>query len=390
MKKAQCYICDSSNLSEVFTLRNYPAYIVPIPKNISKTVVSDSLTLSSCSNCGHMQVCNPDREVQRLIYEEYYSHYVVDSSESFIPHYREPFIDFFKSLQQKSLLSNKNTLLEIGCSSGKQRDFFKSFVSSYTGIDPSERIELAMEEFPQENFIKGYFPQALPGLFFDVIVSQFNLEHIKDVKGFLGVIHTKLNEDGLVVLQVPDVEDFVKSKQPNFMAHEHIQYFTKKSLDNLLNVTGFEVVEWGKSGPSLIVAGKKSEPISTNFAHGLEEALSKTKNQEKLFYNQPTLIPEKVIYYGVGPQLYWLLKDKKDISRAMIIDDNTKYHGQALPYYGNEIIAPSLEVVKKCNEIVLSLNRIYHDAVIEKLKLFDVPLVIHKIGNEGVWEKVQL
>ena len=89
---------------------------------------------------------------------------------------------------------------------------------------------------------------------FDLIVSQFNLEHIIDVQAFVSKIHFALNSNGLFILQVPDISDFVRNKMPNFLAHEHIQYFTKDSLSKLLESQGFKNILWGEEGPSLIVA----------------------------------------------------------------------------------------------------------------------------------------
>lgn len=388
----KCYICNSSELNKVFGLENYPAYIVPVPTDISKSIARRNLALHNCHVCGHMQTIAPDPELQELIYEEYYSHYTVDSSESFAPHYRVPFIDFCKRLREDGILANKENILEIGCSSGRQVNFLKQFASNYYGIDPSERIHLAIKEYPYDTFIHGYFPQDISNVTFDAIVSQFNLEHIGKVQEFMSTIHESLSTDGLIVLQVPDIEDFRRNKQPNFMAHEHVQYFTKNSMRKLLESQGFEIAGWGSNGPSLIVAAKKiAKPTNYEFSAETNVALSNAEEQKKLFLNVPTDIPAKVIYYGVGPQLYWLLSNRKDrVGDCMIFDDNSSYENQGLPGFENRINKPSLQVLQEYKCVVLSLNSFYHSIVLDKLKSFNIKIQVHHIDESGSWVRTQL
>jgi len=66
--------------------------------------------------------------------------------------------------------------LEIFCSTGEQIPFFRTMAEDYTGVDPSFRIEQARSRFPAARFIRGYFPQAVPGEWFDVVGAQFLLE----------------------------------------------------------------------------------------------------------------------------------------------------------------------------------------------------------------------
>lgn len=382
-----CSICSSNQLKKAFTLPSYPAYIVPVPLDISKKVEKAELTLFFCENCSHMQTLNPDKELQRLIYEEYYSYYVVDSSESFVPHYRIPFINFIENLRNNNVFKDKENILEIGCSSGNQVSFFKQIANNYYGIDPSEKIDLGKEKHPDENFVKGYFPEDICDVNFDVIVSQFNLEHILNVTDFIFKIHSSLNEDGIVIIQVPDVEDFLRNKQPNFMAHEHIQYFTKSSLQKLLESQNFEIIEWGNNGPSLIVAARKSSNQKIySFDNDIELSFKNIQTHIDLFHSRPKNIPSNVVYYGVGPLLYWLASQNNGIDDCIVCDDNPNYNGQGLPGYGNEIFKPSEDIFIKNNTIVLSLNKFYHSVVIQKLKKYRIPMEIYLINDEGEWQ----
>jgi SAM-dependent methyltransferase len=387
-KPFSCYICNSDMVEEIFSIKDYPAYIVPLPLSIAPNVRKGDIGLSLCSKCGHMQVPNPDAALQDLIYGEYYNYYVVDSSEALVPHYRTPFINFINRLVDDKKLS-KGDLLEIGCSSGEKVDFFASLAKSYTGIDPSDKIKLAIKRYPNHQFIQGFFPEATSNAKFDIIVSQFNLEHIANVGDFIDNIHKAANPNGILLIQVPDCEHFLRTNQPNFLAHEHIQYFVKDTLNALLEPHGFSPIAWGEDGPSLITAAIKSEQKDFDFKNA-EKVKKNAKAQSKLFYNFPVLSDSSTIFYGVGPQLYWLLNQfKGDMDKLIVVDDNKEYHGKGLPGYSFQVMPFSKDLLND-RKIVLSLNKIYHEKVLKKIQsIKDQEVDVTYLKNENwVTEKI--
>lgn len=385
-----CSICEQNDVKEIFTFKNYPAYIVPLNPELAPNVVKDDLILYLCASCGHMQCLNLKQELQRLIYEVYYSYYVVDSSEAFVPYYRIPFLKFIEQLKTDGILPN-GSLLEIGCSSGEKVELFSSFSKQYTGIDPSSRIEIAKSKFPNYRFIRGYFPQDLPdGELFDVVITQFNLEHIQNVNGFIRQVTHSLMPNGIILIQVPDCGYFLKTSQPNFLAHEHIQYFTKNTLSILLERNGLKPVAWGEEGPSLITAAVKSTQPFLIDQNSVSQSIQDALAQVQLLNSPPELPTSPVIFYGVGPQLYWLLNYYKgDINNISVVDDNPNYFHQGLPGYTILIERISSELIKEKNSIILSLNKLYHKQVIEKIKNLKTPCSIIFI-NENQWETINL
>ena len=98
-KKVYCYLCNSEDLKDCFSISDYPLYLVPLPFQHAKSIKKERIQLHSCNNCGHMQVSEPDSESQKSIYELYYNYYVVDSSEALVPYYRIPFIKFLDEIK---------------------------------------------------------------------------------------------------------------------------------------------------------------------------------------------------------------------------------------------------------------------------------------------------
>ncbi len=373
MNNFACHICEHTEGEELFTLRHYPAYLVPLPPAIARNVQSGDLTLWMCGRCGHMQIPKPDEVLQKLIYEKYYNYYVVDNSEALVPHYRTPFVNFINELDADGQIL-KGNLLEIGCSAGERIPFFSSISKTYTGIDPSDRIRIAMEKYPECTFIQGYFPDALNGMQFDTVVTQFNLEHILDISGFIENIYDATTENGMILIQVPDCQYFLRTHQPNFLAHEHIQYFVKDTLKLLLARCNFHAIAWGDEGPSLITAAVKKDrsKISIAETENFKQNRANARHQRDLFNEFPEIPDGPLVFYGVGPQLYWLLNAIGNFSedQTTVVDDNPQYHGQGLPGYRIVIQALSPDLIEK-KTIILSLNKIYHLRVIDRIKSFN-------------------
>ena len=226
-------------------------------------------------------------------------------------------------------------------------------------------------------------------LLFDTIISQFNLEHISNVNKFVSNVYTACNSNGLFIIQVPDANFFTRTKQPNFLAHEHIQYFTKETLAFLLERNGFVPIAWGEDGPSLICAAQKSTHISTENKINIDSVLAQVKLQATLF-NQSIELPNELIFYGVGPQLYWLLdKFKGNMQNVVVVDDNPDYQNLCLPANNNIIITISKELIQQKQHIVLSLNSVYHHKVLDKIKSFNIACKVTLCEN-GIWKTINI
>ncbi|HVE73183.1 MAG TPA: class I SAM-dependent methyltransferase [Thermoanaerobaculia bacterium] len=374
-----CAVCDHRDALEVVTFPSYPAFLLPLPRDLAPAVARAPLTLAACRGCGHFQVPQVDPEVQRLLYEVYYRHYEVDTLETMIPAYREPFNRLVESLAAEGILP-KGRLLEIGCSSGAMIPFLSQFCSSYTAVDPSERIEIARERFPEHTFIRSYFPTDAQTHQVDVAVTQFNLEHIEKAGAFVDALADAVVEGGFVLVQVPDAGYYLRTSQPNFVAHEHVHYFRRLQLSILLGSRGFAVERWGDEGASIICAARRiARPLGA-FDGG--DVLADAIALRALAAEVPAL-PPRAVLYGVGLTLHWLLAKNPSIAvDATVIDDNTGYHGKGVPGYDLEIERPTRKLLDG-RDVVLTLSAIYHERVLERLRATGASLRVHRIAESG-------
>lgn len=373
-----CTVCDQASGEPLLALADYPAYLTPLPRDSAAQVRRARLEAWRCRSCGHLQQPAPDPGLQAAIYEEYYAHYRVDSAEALVPAYRAPFEQFVGGLAERL---PRGTWLEIGCSSGERVDFLAGFAERYVGVDPSPRIEVARARHPRHRFIAGRFPDDVGPLTFDVAVSQFNLEHIVACGPLLAALHARSEPDGVLIAQVPDVAEFARRGQPNFLAHEHIHYFRRPQLELLLRRTGWVPIAWGPDGPSLIVAARRSAPERPPPPPAPAQDWSR---QRALFEARPALPTGPILFYGVGPLLFWMLGGGAPPGGPVaVVDDNPAYHTLALPAHGWPIqpLAPAL--ITPDTTILLSLNPIYHATVRARLVALGRPCRILAWADGG-------
>lgn len=378
----RCSVCAGGNGEPLLTFADYPAYLVPLPPEIAGSVRRGPLEAWHCHDCGHLQQAAPDCELQRAIYAEYYAHYAADSAEALVPLYRAPFEAFIAA---NAGLLPRGMLLEIGCSGGERVGFLARFADAYVGIDPSPRLEAARARHPTHRFIAGAFPDDIGTQEADVVVSQFNLEHIVDCGRFLDAAHAHTRAGGALIVQVPDVAAFARLGQPNFLAHEHIHYFRRPQLELMLRRHGWQPLAWGDEGMSLIVAARRAAPQSPAFP---DASARDWARQRALFRTRPRLPDGPIVFYGVGPLLYWMLGDGAPGGAVSVVDDNPAYHTMVLPAYGWPVAALA-SVPLDGATVVLSLNPVYHPTVIARLTATGRPCTVLAWADDA-WRETRL
>lgn len=160
-------------------------------------------------------------------------------------------------------------LLDVGCAHGwfleTARERFEVL-----GIEPDETVggRTAARGLPVR---AGYFPDALlPGESFDVIVFNDVIEHIPDIRSALDACHARLNEGGLLILNLPNSAGFFYRLAKVFakagwrspferlwqkdLPSPHVHYFRPANLEQLVAKHGFQRIHAGEL-PSLRAKG---------------------------------------------------------------------------------------------------------------------------------------
>lgn len=138
-------------------------------------------------------------------------------------------------------------VLDIGTSTGTMLDVFKEAGWETWGVEPSESSVVAKEK--GHKITRGFFEDAsLPKNYFDLVIMNHVLEHVKDPVMIMKKIYSLLKKGGLVYIDVPNAGG-VSSKVlgdhwPYKLPEEHLQQFTRQNLSEVFKKANFEVIHF--------------------------------------------------------------------------------------------------------------------------------------------------
>lgn len=162
----------------------------------------------------------------------------------------------------KTYLSDRQSVLELGCGTGSTALILAPFAKEYEGTDISGgMIDIALEKawsasIPNVSFRRaGIDPAEHRGKTPDTVLA-FNLLHlVPDAEATLAMVHDLLPEGGLFISKTPCIgarwyyRPLVRAMQ--FVGKAPFVRFLKVSeLDHMMVAAGFEIVETGLYPPA--------------------------------------------------------------------------------------------------------------------------------------------
>lgn len=154
--------------------------------------------------------------------------------------------DFFDFVRRNTQLSPQSEILDIGCGMGHFLNHFKAAgFGRLRGLEPSPAsVRLARELYDIE-VVVATIDDYRTSEARDLITMCGVLEHIADLETALEKITALLAPSGTLFLAVPDAGTFgdAPPHEPFLeFALEHINFFTRASLDDLMARHGFETI----------------------------------------------------------------------------------------------------------------------------------------------------
>ncbi|WP_108468431.1 class I SAM-dependent methyltransferase [Polynucleobacter difficilis] len=154
--------------------------------------------------------------------------------------YGNEFLAFFnKTLDVVNISSRK--VLDIGCGGVYLLRRLRDMGMDVRGMDPSPITVEAGKKIGIP-IIPEFYPSPLMQDKYNVIYHYDVLEHVEDPVKFLSAHHQNLERDGLIVIAVPNCSNQIKNGDASMAIHEHLNYFDKQSLANVLNAANFEII----------------------------------------------------------------------------------------------------------------------------------------------------
>ena len=156
-------------------------------------------------------------------------------------------------------------ILGVGCGKGGLlRLLVDSLECRAVGIDPGlEPHEIAALRQAGVDARRGEFSEALfAPESFDLILLVHVLEHLHDPGSTLAAIRGLLATDGLLFVEVPNMESAaIEKRLSRWLKAEHLWYFSPPHLATLACRAGFQPLETSANGAIRLIAsvGKLSE-----------------------------------------------------------------------------------------------------------------------------------
>ena len=157
---------------------------------------------------------------------------------------RPTFRRFLAELDRRGMTGGR--LLEVGCAYGFFLDEARSRFAHRTGTDYS-RAALEKAHGRADQVILGGTAQIPSDEIFDCIAVIHVIEHIYDPVDFLRTLAGHLRPGGWMVLATPDMgslwRPLMRYRWPFFKIPEHVTYYDRRTLGELLRRSGYEAVQ---------------------------------------------------------------------------------------------------------------------------------------------------
>ena len=338
--KRICPVCSNRKGNVLKTVRFY------LP---AKCTLPSEYDVVSCTECGFTYA---DSSATQLDYNDYYATFnnyseAVKTKKNYYDEISPLYKYFVEFLNGIDHISRDSAMIDIGCGGGNLLYLLRqSGYTNISGLDPSQGSIDNLKSQGIPGYVGNIFDTTSEELKnrFDVVISTMVIEHIFDLNRYIDNLDSLVKDDGLIVVNCPAVETYPDHLWPfpNYFNHEHINYFSSVSADNLFGRHGYRRVNSNTLNTVanegiLTLAYKKVSDTETKITKDLisesviNSYLEKIKTYEEEVSNKiKSLNDSKAAIWGAGAMTMQLLAEYYELrnSTEYIIDGNVLKHGE--------------------------------------------------------------
>jgi len=232
LKIKSCRSCKSKKLVKLYSLGNQ--YFTGIfPSNKHSKIPRGNLGMLICNNCKLLQL--DENFDSNEMYGDNYG-YMSSLNKSMISHL------YLKALnlKKKYNLKSKKSILDIGSNDGTFLAFFNKNFNLF-GCDPTIK---KFGKFYRKDItkIQNFFSSNLfKNIKFDLITSISMFYDLPDPLKFAKEINSILKKDGVWHIELSYMPMMIKNRSYDTICHEHLEYYSLKSLKYLLTKAGLKI-----------------------------------------------------------------------------------------------------------------------------------------------------
>lgn len=280
-------MCKNEHLSEFLNLGFHPLSDNFLTESqLLKEEKKYPLNVLFCENCGLCQlgfIVSPD-----LMYNSEYP-YETSMNKGGVEH----FTNAANSICQKLELNQNSFVIDIGSNVGVLLSGFLQNGVKVLGIEPSSNIATKAIESGIDT-ISEFFSTALSKKILEsykkanVITGTNVFAHIDNLDDFILSVKILLDENGVLVIEAPYLQNMIDNVEYDTIYHEHLSYLSLKPMVKFFqnkNMDVFDVEFYSIHGGSLryFICHKDKKQISSNVENLLKTEIdSNLHSIEKL------------------------------------------------------------------------------------------------------------
>ena len=289
----KCRVCFSDSIKEVLKLD--PQYVattfVKSNKNNMMSEIKIPLTLILCKNCGLVQLKETVRS--DLLYQNYFYRTSINDT------MKRDLQDVVNYAVNNAKLASGDIVVDIGANDCTMVGMFPKNLGRIA-IEPAKNIDwsnvdksvtIVNEYFSSDVVLKASGGKKAKIVTATAMFYDFDNPNIaaKDIK-------TILDDDGICVIQVSYLLDTIKDMNFYDVVHEHLEYYSLKSISYLMENNGLTVIDASTNfvnggslrilvthkGNSNLKSKRYEEILSEEQKWNLEELDTYTKYENKI------------------------------------------------------------------------------------------------------------
>lgn len=299
----------------------------------------------------------------------------------------------------QTILNNKSlSILDMGCANGGLLKSLKKLgFNNIMGIDPSKTCNTYVNNEGISCMEGDIFSESFKNLSitFDCFILTHVLEHIYDLKIAIGNIVSKIKENGILYVEVPDASRYFEYYMVPYyyIDCEHINHFDKNSLSNLICSKGFRLVETKnidfklnetRNYPAVYSIFQKTSQLSDKTFEISEDSQisflkfveqSKMKNENDIIINQLVENQQPIIIWGAGQFTLRLLANSS-LDKCNIIgfiDSDSNKQGKKL--LDHTIYSSDFLYNKEVSVVICSA--IHHLDILKKINEMKIQSIVY-------------
>lgn len=229
MKIVACRVCHSNKLTKIGSLGNIAISNFTLKRTNG---TKSPLELVYCNNCTLLQLAhNPGRHA---IYEEHYW-YESGLNPTIVKDLKSVVGDALNHVKPKT----HDRWLDIGANDGTLFSFVpKPFLK--IGIDPAKNLKKKLKKHA-DIVIQDFFDKIELKKRCKVITAIAMFYDLPNPNLFTKKLKSSLATDGIAIIQLMTLTPMIENNDVGNICHEHIEYYSYKSLVTLFEQNGLEI-----------------------------------------------------------------------------------------------------------------------------------------------------